>query len=163
MPDLVGVDEGVLCFRKTKPTGSVRFFLWNSVTNQSVKISVPNVVSSGTILRSGFCFHKDNQEFCIVLIWSSTNNLEPTYMSVFSSFNRKWSDVSEPVYDANSLFDSSIHIDGKIYWLSSNKDINYGELNVLVSFDVKERTWSINKIILKLLAGSCVGQVQVIS
>ncbi|KAF7841883.1 uncharacterized protein G2W53_004181 [Senna tora] len=43
MPDLVGVDEGVLWFRKTKPNGSVRFFLWNPVTNQSVKIFVPNV------------------------------------------------------------------------------------------------------------------------
>ncbi|KAF7835745.1 F-box/kelch-repeat protein [Senna tora] len=91
IPKFIGLDEGVICFRKTLPISDACFFLWNPLTNHSVEVSLSKCIPPGTTIRSGFGFDQHMRGFCIVLFWNSSTQSDTTYMTVFSSYTRSWS------------------------------------------------------------------------
>ncbi|KAF7826546.1 F-box/kelch-repeat protein [Senna tora] len=137
---LVGTDEGFLCFLTKHEFDNEYFWLWNPVTHQIVNVALPSVISPGALMRYGFGFERNNGEFVIVVMWDSCERQSNVgSMAVYSSFSRTWSDVSSPEYCPQILFDSSIHINGCVYWISMNKDTSYGNSHVVVGLGVV--TW----------------------
>ncbi|KAF7814815.1 F-box/kelch-repeat protein [Senna tora] len=116
-------NEGVLCFLG-KRGNELSFYLWNPVTQQTITVSLPNVVNAGMLMRFGFDHNKG--EFVIVLM--------------------TWSEVSKTIYCPHILFDSSIHINGHVYWLSVTKDKDYGDSHIVVGFSLHNGTWTAGQV-----------------
>ncbi|KAF7839546.1 F-box/kelch-repeat protein [Senna tora] len=123
----VANDKGVICFCTKRVNAVENFQMWNPVTGQSVTVSPPAVIDIGSLIRSGFSFDNNLGKYGIILMWSLLDDPNISLVSIFSSNNRTWSDVSECVYDANLLFDASITINGHIFWLSTKKDNNFDD------------------------------------
>ncbi|KAF7811995.1 F-box/kelch-repeat protein [Senna tora] len=143
---LIGVDEGVLCFCNNVDQANQCFYLWNPVTHQSVKVVFPYSCVSGVFIRCGFGFDRNNGEFIIVAMRHSSPEETTTFVSIFRSYSRTWSDVPPLEYGSSLLFDKSMHIKGFIYWLSSNKDISHGDSHIVIAYDITASSWSFLKV-----------------
>ncbi|KAF7835737.1 F-box protein CPR30-like [Senna tora] len=144
---LVDVDEGVLCFRNNMGKTTDRFHLWNPVTYQIVEIYIPNGIANRMSLRCGFGFDQNNDGFCIVVMWDTFVEENPTSMIIYSSYSRTWYDGPPPIYTASFLFDKSVHMNGYIYWLSCMRDKCYDDCHVMIEFNFHNKSFKISKFL----------------
>ncbi|MED6210734.1 hypothetical protein PIB30_066903 [Stylosanthes scabra] len=133
--DIVGIDNGVFCFRLSKTRDVSNLVIWNSMSRRQFVLDDPitGIADESTFLFS-FLYYQNTINHSIVAIFLERRRQTRCVFTVYDSSSRRWiARVPCPSY-VRKLDPAYVILNGVTYWVTWSHDQDAETRPYIISF-----------------------------